>query len=81
MTIPATQVDILSGENRRAPHTERNPMGQLPTLELDGGGCIAEVTAICEYLEDTHPTPSLAGFASCFAPWPWTICSSTPIPA
>ena len=36
-------------------------MGQLPTLELDDGRCIAEVTAICEYLEDTHPTPALVG--------------------
>jgi glutathione S-transferase len=61
LSLPAVQVDILSGENRRAPHTERNPMGQLPTLELDGGRCVAEVTAICEYLEDTHPAPPLIG--------------------
>jgi glutathione S-transferase len=59
--LPSTQVDILSGENRRAPHTQRNPMGQLPTLELDSGHCIAEITAICEYLEDTHPAPPLIG--------------------
>lgn len=61
LTIPSVQVDILAGENRRAPHTTRNPMGQLPTLELDAERCIAEVTAICEYLEDTHPAPALVG--------------------
>jgi glutathione S-transferase len=61
VTIPSVQVDILSGENRRAPHTDRNPMGQLPALELDGGRCIAEITAICEYIEDTHPAPPLIG--------------------
>ena len=27
VTIPAVQVDILAGENRRAPHTEREPDG------------------------------------------------------
>jgi glutathione S-transferase len=61
MSLPAVQVDILAGENRRAPHTSRNPMGQLPTLELDGGRCLCEVTAICEYIEDTHPAPPLIG--------------------
>jgi len=61
ITIASTQVDILSGENRRPPHTDRNPMGQLPTLELDGGRHLSEVTAVCEYLEDTHPTPPLIG--------------------
>lgn len=61
VAIPSMQVDILSGENRRAPHTERNPMGQLPALELDSGRCLAEITAICEYIEDTHPSPPLIG--------------------
>jgi len=61
VSIPATQVDILSGENRRPPHTDRNPMGQLPALELDSGRHVAEITAICEYIEDTHPSPPLIG--------------------
>ena len=47
VAIPSVQVDILAGENRRAPHTERNPMGQLPALALDGGRWLAEITAIC----------------------------------
>jgi glutathione S-transferase len=61
MSLPAVQVDILGGENRRAPHTSRNPMGQLPTLEFAGGRCLSEVTAICEYIEDTRPMPPLIG--------------------
>ena len=61
VAIPSVQVDILSGENRQAPHVARNPMGQLPALELDNQHCLAEVTAICEYIEDLHPAPPLIG--------------------
>jgi glutathione S-transferase len=61
IALPSVQVDILGGENRRAPHTDRNPMGQLPALELDSGRCLTEITAICEYIEEKHPAPSLIG--------------------
>jgi glutathione S-transferase len=33
----------------------------MPCLELDDGTVVAEITAICEYLEDTHPRPALIG--------------------
>ncbi|MEQ8661746.1 MAG: glutathione S-transferase family protein [Gammaproteobacteria bacterium] len=59
--IPFEEVDILAAENRRPPYTERNPGGQLPSLVLADGTCIAETVAICEYLEDLHPTPALIG--------------------
>jgi len=59
--IPEVQVDLMAGENREAGHLGRNPAGQLPTLELDDGSFLAEVTAICEYLEEIHPTPALIG--------------------
>lgn len=36
-----------------------NPMGQVPTLELDSGVALAESSVILEYLEDAHPTPAL----------------------
>ncbi len=55
------KVDIMKGENRRAPHIERNPSGQIPCLELDDGSHLSEVTAICEYLEERHPEPPLVG--------------------
>jgi len=59
--IPLEPVDLMGGENRRAPYTDKNPAGQLPALELDNGAVIAETTAICEYLEDVQPQPPLIG--------------------
>jgi glutathione S-transferase len=61
ITIPAEQVDIMSGANRRAPYTDKNPSGQMPALELDNGLVLAETVAICEYLEDKNPNPPLVG--------------------
>ena len=61
MEIPLSQVDLMAGENRQADHLSRNPSGQLPTLELDNGSFIAEITAICEYLDEVGPAPSLLG--------------------
>ncbi len=59
--LPLVQVDLLSGENRRAPYTDKNPAGQLPCLELDDGTILAEVLPICEYIEERHPQPPLIG--------------------
>ncbi len=59
--IPRIEVDLRAGENRQAAHLARNPSGQMPTLELDDGRYLAEVTAICEYLEEKHPAPPLIG--------------------
>ena len=59
--IPKQTVDLLRGENREAPHLKRNPMGQMPTLELDDGSYLCEVVPICEYLEEKHPNPPLIG--------------------
>lgn len=59
--IPLEKVDLMTAENRRPPHTVRNPAGQLPCLELDDGTHLAEITAICEYLEEKHPKPPLIG--------------------
>jgi glutathione S-transferase len=59
--IPLVQVDLMAGENRREPYLQKNTAGQLPALELDNGHCVTEITAICEYLEDTNPSPPLIG--------------------
>lgn len=61
LTIPIVDVDLLGGENRRGTYLERNPGGQLPSLELDDGTLIAETVAIFEYLEELNPTPALIG--------------------
>lgn len=59
--IPRVEVDLLAGENRQAAHMSRNPSGQTPALELDDGSFLAEVTVICEYLDEKHPNPPLIG--------------------
>ena len=59
--IPKQTVDLRKGENREAEHLKRNPHGQMPTLELDDGSYLSEVTAICEYLEEKNPQPAMIG--------------------
>jgi glutathione S-transferase len=59
--VPKQTVDLRKGENREAEHLKRNPHGQMPTLELDDGNYLSEVTAICEYLEEKNPTPPMIG--------------------
>jgi glutathione S-transferase len=61
LDVPRVEVDLMKGENRQAPHVARNPSGQTPCLELDDGRHLSEITAICEYLEETHPSPPLIG--------------------
>ena len=61
ITIPKADIDIAAGENRKEPYLSKNPMGTVPALELDDGSCVSEITAICEYLEEKHPSPALVG--------------------
>jgi glutathione S-transferase len=61
MSVPTVEVDLMKAENRKAPYLQKNAAGQMPCLELDDGSVVAEITAICEYLEDTHPKPALIG--------------------
>jgi glutathione S-transferase len=59
--MPKQTVDLRAGENRQEAHLQRNPHGQMPTLELDDGRYLSEITAICEYLEEKQPNPPLIG--------------------
>jgi glutathione S-transferase len=61
ITLDMEEIDLMAGDNRREPFLSKNPAGQLPALELDSGTVIAEVTAICEYLEELNPEPALVG--------------------
>jgi glutathione S-transferase len=61
LKIPTQEVDLMAGDNRKPDHLARNPHGQMPALELDDGSFISEILAICEYLEDTNPSPALIG--------------------
>jgi glutathione S-transferase len=59
--MPKQTVDMDGGENRQPEYLKRNPHGQTPTLELDDGTYLSEITAICEYLEEKHPVPAMIG--------------------
>jgi glutathione S-transferase len=59
--LPREEVNLMAGENRQAPHLARNPAGQMPSLEMDNGVHLAEITAICEYLDEKYPNPPLIG--------------------
>ncbi|MDX5366107.1 MAG: glutathione S-transferase family protein [Alphaproteobacteria bacterium] len=59
--LPFVEVDLMQGENRQEPFLAKNPAGQLPALELDNGSVLAEITAICEYLDEKFPGGSLIG--------------------
>jgi glutathione S-transferase len=61
ISIFKQSVDLRGGENRQEEHLKRNPHGQMPTLELDDGSYLSEITAICEYLEEKNPQPAMIG--------------------
>ena len=59
--VPLVKIDLMGGENRREPYLSKNPAGQTPALELEDGTVLTEITAICEYLDEISPPPSLLG--------------------
>lgn len=62
ITLPEVEIDLRGGENRRPPYsTAVNPAGQTPALELDDGSIVAEITVICEYLDERFPGGNLIG--------------------
>ena len=59
--LESLEHDLMGGENRKPPYTDKNPGGQMPALELDDGLVLAETVVICDYLEELHPSPALVG--------------------
>ncbi len=55
------QVDVPAGEHRKPEFVAKNPSAAVPVLELDDGTCIAECTAITEYVDNLDGKPSLTG--------------------
>lgn len=51
-------VNLLKSEQRTDGYKEKNPMGHLPVLVVDGEHFL-ESTAILELLEELHPEPAL----------------------
>ncbi|WP_241021274.1 glutathione S-transferase [Burkholderia sp. Ac-20344] len=55
-------VDLYAGEHKKPEFmASKNYSGTLPVLELDDGTCIAECTAITEYLDGLDGVPTLTG--------------------
>ncbi len=61
LDIEHVPVDLMAGENRQEAYGKVNPSQTMPALEVDEDIVLAEITAICEYLEELHPTPALIG--------------------
>jgi glutathione S-transferase len=61
VTFPTVEIDRMKGENLTPEYLGKNPMGRMPLLELDDGTFIAESVAICRYVEELNPQPSLFG--------------------
>lgn len=52
-------VNLLKGEQAGAAYLEKNPQALVPTLITADGGRISQSLAICEYLEEICPEPSI----------------------
>ena len=59
--IELVSTPIMKRAHKSPEHFSRNPLGQVPTLELDDGTFISESISICRYLEELHPTPNMFG--------------------
>ena len=52
-------VNLVDGAQRSADYTAINPVQGVPALVLDDGQVLTQSMAILDWLEETHPTPSL----------------------
>lgn len=60
--VQFVMVDLYKGEHKKPGFIDdKNYSGTLPVLELDDGACIAECTAITEYLDALDGVPTLTG--------------------
>lgn len=59
--IETIEIDLMGGENRQSSYLKKNPSGQLPALQLDDSSFLAEITVICEYLDEINGHTDLIG--------------------
>jgi len=64
LELDSNQIEMFEREHLTAEYKQKNPLGQVPVLELDDGTYIAESIAICRFLEEEHPSPPLLGTTS-----------------
>ena len=60
---------LRHGGQRAPEYTRLNPQGLVPALETDDGAVLTQSLAICEWLDETHPTPPLLP-GGCIGPSP-----------
>ena len=59
--VELVEVSIATHANMTPAFLDKNPLGLVPVLELPDGRTLRESMAICRYLEELHPQPSLFG--------------------
>ncbi len=59
--IELVPTSLIKRAHKAPDHLARNPLGQVPVLELDDGSHLSESVSICRYLEELHPEPNLFG--------------------
>jgi len=61
ISIPYEEVPLHEAAHKTRAFRQKNPLGQVPVLELDDGTTLSESVSICRYLEELHPIPPLFG--------------------
>ena len=61
ISLETLDIDLVAGENRQPDYLSKNPSGTTPALQLDDGSFVAEITVICEYLDDKNGNSDLIG--------------------
>ena len=64
IAVPLVPVDMGKLEHRGENVSRRNPLRQLPLLELQSGTVLTESIAICRYFEALFPEPALFGMGA-----------------
>lgn len=61
VSVPMTDVSIMTGGLRTPEFLAVNPLGQVPALVLEDGEVLTETVAICRYFDGLNSDPPLFG--------------------